>query len=166
MRPNLNFKDFEHLNEPLGSTGATFTAVITSTSTSLRRAYNLDESQLGLCFLANGGGCLLAAAINGPLLDRDYQVIAKQVELREASEESAHAVASRPRDLNNLLAFPIEHARLRSLRQSIFHEFGILLMSPTAMFVLLMVGSQIFYGWTIERRVHIAAPLLAQVLSL
>lgn len=96
---------------------------MTSTSTSLRRSYGLSTSQLGLCFLANGGGCLIGSVITGPLLNRDYRAITRKVELRRLETEATGTVAvktQRSLDVNNLLAFPIEHSRLRSLRALYF----------------------------------------------
>ncbi|GAA6014137.1 hypothetical protein JCM10207_006109 [Rhodosporidiobolus poonsookiae] len=118
-----------------------FYAVITSTSSSLQVAYGLSESELGLCYLATGVGMIGASACNGPRLNRDYRIIAKQ---HAASPEGQ--VASESKDLNDLGNFPIEHARLRGLPYS----------------CVMMLISTIIYGWTVDKRVHLSVPLICQ----
>ncbi|ORY88407.1 major facilitator superfamily domain-containing protein [Leucosporidium creatinivorum] len=116
---------------------ALFYCVITSTSTSFKATYHLSETKLGLCYLATGGGMILASAVNGPRLTRSYRAIAAE-EKRKAEEEG---VVADPAD------FPIDRARLEHL--------------PYAL--VLMLGSVIVYGWTVERAVHLAVPLVAQL---
>ena len=57
----------------------------------------------------------VASIINGPRMDKDYKIVARQV--AEASVPSDKTVDA-PKDHNDLAAFPIERARLRSLRMS------------------------------------------------
>jgi hypothetical protein len=85
--------------------------------------------RLGLCYLANGSGCLLASFCNGPRMTADYKAVKRQVE-RKRQEEGFSAEeeeAERNRDHNDLTTFPIEHARLRSLRMSSFALFRLYL---------------------------------------
>ncbi|GAA5828306.1 hypothetical protein JCM11251_006187 [Rhodosporidiobolus azoricus] len=126
-----------------------FYAIITSTSSSLKDKYNLSESALGLCYLSVGGGMIAASACNGPRLNCDYRIVtkrheAKKAELQEAEEEKEEKPAAL--DENDLRNFPIEKARLRSL--------------PYA--IILMLAVTITYGWTVEKRVHLAVPLICQ----
>lgn len=97
-----------------------FYCVTTSTGTVFQTTYNLSESELGLCFLANGVGCLLATFINGPRLTADYKHVARQVEQKRLAEGVSleEQEKQRKRDQNDLSTFPIEHARLRSMRAS------------------------------------------------
>ncbi|BGP14772.1 Kynureninase (L-kynurenine hydrolase) [Rhodosporidiobolus nylandii] len=125
-----------------------FYMIITSTSSSLKNQYNLSESAIGLCYLANGGGMIAASALNGPRLNRDYRVVAQQYEAQKEQERGAtgYEKEEEPVDVNELRDFPIERARLRSLPYSI----------------TLMVVSTIVYGWTVEKGVHISVPLICQ----
>ncbi|KAG0657448.1 hypothetical protein C6P46_006524 [Rhodotorula mucilaginosa] len=125
-----------------------FYTVTTSTGTTFKDTYHLSETELGLCFIANGAGCLLATFINGPRMTHDYKVVKRQVERRRADagfskEEEA---LERRKDLNDLSTFPIEHARLRS--------------EPYFFFVL--IASTITYGWVLDKGVHLSVPLIMQ----
>lgn len=124
-----------------------FYCVITSMASSLKTTYHLSETELGLAFLSNGGGCVVAALLNGPTLNRDYQTIASRMKAREADQDEAKASDDSPtRDVHNLSRFPIEHARLRSLPP----------------YVVVMLASCIIYGWTLGKAVHISVPLICQ----
>lgn len=98
------------------TTDTLFYCVITSTGTTFKDTYGLSEIQLGLCFLANGGGCLIASAINGPRMNRDYRIVKEQVDRGKVAKEEKGEKVEDSKDVNDLSAFPIEHARLRSLR--------------------------------------------------
>lgn len=53
---------------------AVFYGVIASISTLFTRTYPfLDETKIGLCFLAFGGGMAIGSTINGKLLDKWYE---------------------------------------------------------------------------------------------
>ncbi|ORY64748.1 major facilitator superfamily domain-containing protein [Leucosporidium creatinivorum] len=125
-----------------------FYTVTTSTSTSFKSTYHLSESEIGLCFLANGGGCLVASIFNGPRMNADYRKVAEQVEAARAAqkEETAANDDGKKRDLNDLSSFPIEHARLRSL----------------PVFFGLLIASTIIYGWVLDKGVHLSVPLIMQ----
>lgn len=53
--------------------------------------------------------------MNGPRLDKDYKVVTQQVSRGEVPSVRANE-KEQPKDHNDLAAFPIERARLRSLR--------------------------------------------------
>lgn len=117
-----------------------FYCVITSTSTSLQATYGLSETALGLCFIANGAGkrfvssfdrvapnaiyfyfigCIAASLMNGPRLNRDYRLVKEQLETERISAGGLEKSENRKRmESFDLTHFPIEHARLRSLRKS------------------------------------------------
>ncbi|KWU43702.1 MFS general substrate transporter, partial [Rhodotorula sp. JG-1b] len=125
-----------------------FYTVTTSTGTTFKDTYHLSETELGLCFIANGAGCLLATFINGPRMTHDYKVVKRQVERRraEAGFSKEEEALERKKDLNDLSTFPIEHARLRS--------------EPYFFFVL--IASTITYGWVLDKGVHLSVPLIMQ----
>ncbi|GAA5856146.1 hypothetical protein JCM9279_004925 [Rhodotorula babjevae] len=125
-----------------------FYCVTTSTGTLFQTTYNLNESELGLCFLANGVGCLLATFVNGPRLTADYKHVARQVEQKRLEEGVSieQQEQERKKDQNDLSTFPIEHARLRSLP---YFFFG-------------LVASTIVYGWVVDKGVHLSVPLIMQ----
>ncbi|KAG0701799.1 major facilitator superfamily domain-containing protein [Suillus ampliporus] len=123
---------------------AVFYAVITTISTIFAVKYLfLDEIDIGLCFLAVGGGMTFGTVLSGKVLDADYRRIkASLVKKAEADPEKR----VRPEDVTKEENFPIEKARLRTV--------------PiwTAIFVATCAG----YGWALERKVNIAIPLLLQ----
>ncbi|GAA5864994.1 hypothetical protein JCM3774_003932 [Rhodotorula dairenensis] len=125
-----------------------FYTVTTSTGTTFKDTYHLNETELGLCFIANGAGCLLATFINGPRMTHDYNVVKRQVERKrvEAGFSKEDEARERKKDLNDLSTFPIEHARLRS--------------EPYFFFVL--IASTITYGWVLDQGVHLSVPLIMQ----
>jgi MFS family permease len=125
-----------------------FYCVITSTSTSLQATYGLSQTALGLCFIANGAGklfalisrsrlckivisfpiritgCIVASIMNGPRLNRDYRVVTEQLEAARIAAGGVEKSENRKKmEANDLSNFPIEHARLRSLRSFFLHIF-------------------------------------------
>lgn len=105
--------------------------------------------------------------VNGPRMNGDYRTVARQVE-----EARATRGAEKKRDLNDLSSFPIERARLRSLRNllsaplCLCAEMALLTMHwSTAIFFFLLIACTIVYGWTLDRGIHLAAPLAMQFFS-
>ncbi|BFZ60270.1 hypothetical protein YB2330_001306 [Saitoella coloradoensis] len=111
--------------------------VTASTSVIFEDKYGLNETEVGLTFLANGMGCLVGSILQGRILDWDYRI----TKARWAREGGHHDNETEGED-----SFPIERARLRSLWW----------------LCLCFGGGCIAYGWTIEKRVHISAPLIFQ----
>ncbi|KAJ7162314.1 MFS general substrate transporter [Mycena filopes] len=110
---------------------AVFYGVNASISTIFHETYpQLNETQLGLCFLAIGGGMLVGSAGSGKLLDWDYQRVKRSILAQEKGMQDE--------------AFPIEQARLR------------LMPILVAFFVASCTG----YGWCIEKKVDLAGPLI------
>ncbi|GAA6060564.1 hypothetical protein JCM10212_006799 [Sporobolomyces blumeae] len=132
------------------ATYSLFYATTASTGSVFKSTYGLNETELGLCFIANGVGCLLASFVNAPRMTQDYKIVAKRVEERNKrlQEEGTFEtkVDDRKKDLNDLSAFPIEHARLRSLP---YYFTG-------------LICANIAYGWLVDRSVHLSAPLIMQ----
>ncbi|GAA5998425.1 MFS transporter [Rhodotorula paludigena] len=126
-----------------------FYTVTTSTGSVFKDTYGLNETELGLCFLANGVGCLLATFTGGPRMTADYKHVRQQVERKKLAEGISLEEQKRQQkgqDQNDLSAFPIEKARLRSMPY----------------FFFLLVAATIVYGWVVDRGVHISVPLIMQ----
>ncbi|GAA5961314.1 hypothetical protein JCM3765_004370 [Sporobolomyces pararoseus] len=130
------------------ATYSLFYAVTASTGTVFKDVYNLTETQLGLCYLANGIGCLAAAIINSRRSTYDYKYVEKrEKEKRDQAKAAGTFVEEeKVKDLNDVSRFPIERARLRSLPYY---------------FVALMCTC-ITYGWLVNSGVHLSAPLIMQ----
>ncbi|BGP25869.1 MFS transporter [Rhodotorula toruloides] len=125
-----------------------FYCVTTSTGTTFKATYHLNETELGLCFIANGVGCLAATFVNGPRMTHDYRVVQRQMERKreQAGAERVDQAKRRRKDQNDLSDFPIERARLRSMPY----------------FFVALVLSTIVYGWVLDKGVHLSAPLIMQ----
>ncbi|KUI53184.1 Quinidine resistance protein 2 [Cytospora mali] len=123
---------------------AIFSALGTSLATQMATVYSLDYFEAGLIYLPAGIGGLLAAVSTGKLLDRDYRVISRGLSRGPPSSEGLRLHAP-----NDLLSFPIEKARLRSI-------FPFLCIASTA---------TIGYGWALHTQIHIAVPLVLQFLT-
>ncbi|KAF8200049.1 major facilitator superfamily domain-containing protein [Mycena galopus ATCC 62051] len=110
-----------------------FYGVTASISTVFHDAYpQLNETDLGLCFLTLGGGLAAGSLFCGRLLNWDYQKLRRTL---QADDPAVVPVTD---------GFPIERARLR------------LLPACLALFVVSCVG----YGWCIDKRTNIAGPLI------
>ncbi|KAJ7252097.1 major facilitator superfamily domain-containing protein [Mycena haematopus] len=118
-----------------------FYGVTASIATVFHDAYpQLDETELGLCFLSVGGGMAVGSLFCGRLLDWDYQKLR-----RTLRDPTAGAGVERDDKAND--AFPIERARLR------------LLPAFLAVYTVSCIG----YGWCIDRRTSLAGPLILLV---
>ncbi|GAA5888534.1 hypothetical protein JCM6882_008988 [Rhodosporidiobolus microsporus] len=125
-----------------------FYCVITSTGTQFKDTYGLNETELGLCYIANGAGCIVASFVSGPRMTADYKIVKERVEKKRREEgfSAEEEEAERNKDQNDLSAFPIEHARLRSM----------------PVWLSAQVASTIVYGWLLDKGVHLSAPLIMQ----
>ena len=104
----------------------------------------LTEADVGLCFLAIGGGMLIGTWLSGKLIDSYYRKIRDDI-IRQARSNSERAIDP---NTENDTTFPIEKARLQVL--------------PLIMFVY--TACIIGYGWALESRATIAVPLIMQVI--
>ncbi|KAL6298706.1 MFS general substrate transporter [Sparassis latifolia] len=121
---------------------AVFYGVTTSISTLFSSTYPyLSETEIGLCFLAIGGGMLIGGVITGKLLDRDYRRYKEKMLL--ALEETGNE-KMRPEDVMKEENFPIERVRLH------------LMPYYLSLFVVTCIG----YGWCLDAKVSIAGPLI------
>lgn len=88
---------------------AVFYGVIASISTLFTRTYPfLNETKIGLCFLAIGVGMIVGSSVTGRVLDWEYQTIKTQVlQERRTDLETRDNPADVTKDEN----FPIEKVR-------------------------------------------------------
>jgi multidrug resistance protein len=95
--------------------------------------YSFNDLQIGLCYLPFGCGCTLASFINGRMLDRNYNRVARQIGF---TVDRKHG--------DDLRHFPIERARLEII------------------WPMLSVGLAcvLCYGWVLEQNANLAAPLV------
>lgn len=120
-----------------------FYAVTTTISTLFQSTYPfLNETDIGLCFLAIGGGTLIGSLVTGKFLDRDYKKLKEKI-AREVSTDPGTPAEQVVRDET----FPIEQARMR--------------MTPFHLIVYTVCCAG--YGWCLEKEVNIAAPLVLQI---
>ncbi|TGO34352.1 hypothetical protein BHYA_0201g00160 [Botrytis hyacinthi] len=100
-----------------------------------KEIYNFNDLQIGLCYIPFGSGCALASIINGKMLDRNYQKIARNIGFSIDRKRG-----------DNLRHFPIERARLEII------------------WPLLTMGLACYlcYGWVLEKNANLAAPLILQ----
>ncbi|KAF2452842.1 MFS general substrate transporter, partial [Lineolata rhizophorae] len=103
-------------------------------ATILADRYGLSELDIGLAFISNGAGSFVASLVMGKVMNRDYKVqLCKEAAAKaERGEEAPQEVEM------------IERARIRSL------------IAPTAG----LNASVIAFGWTLQYRVHLAAPII------
>ncbi|KAG9016063.1 hypothetical protein FRB90_003658 [Tulasnella sp. 427] len=121
---------------------------------------------MGLCFLPMGVGCLMSSVVTGKQLDVEYKRCrAKWEEERKArwmleggrrmggeGEKTVvdeEAVAVPPPSKEEELTFHVEKARLRW----------------SFLYTGLTVASCIGYGWTLDKRTHMAVPLAIQFVA-
>ncbi|KAF2087259.1 MFS general substrate transporter [Saccharata proteae CBS 121410] len=115
---------------------------ITSSTTQLfASAYNLNSLQIGLCFLANGIGAMGGSVVRGKLMDRSYRLQREKWQRRRTEEGG-----EKDYDDNDISTFNVERTRLKSLPYYYF----------------LNIGTTIAYGWFVQYRIHLAAPVIMQ----
>ncbi|KAK8081536.1 hypothetical protein PG996_000317 [Apiospora saccharicola] len=108
-----------------------------SLSTLFAEIYHVSGLVSGLTYLPFGVACAIAAFGTGKMLDWDYRHV--------ADKQGDVATSEKTRD-DNFGSFPIEHARLRSMKFSV------------ALCAFFILG----YGWSLQQRTHMAAPLVLQ----
>ena len=121
----------------VGGLGYTvFGCLAASLSAQMMDLYALNYLTGGLLYLPSGVGGIFAAYMTGRLLNRDYRAVA----LKHGFPVTKS---------NDIAAFPIEEARLRWV----------------FLFLTLTAGATIGYGWTLEKRTHMALPLVMQFVT-
>ncbi|KZT33040.1 MFS general substrate transporter [Sistotremastrum suecicum HHB10207 ss-3] len=132
---------------PNAITTAVYSSVVTTISILFQDTYPfLTQTDLGLCYLAVGGGCAIGAWVNGRLLDRAYRAAEREYEATKAqtvSDGEEHPTKS-PLERKLDPEFPLERARLKMIPANL------------AVFIACTIG----YGWCVEAAVHISAPLI------
>ncbi|CAO3667419.1 unnamed protein product [Umbelopsis ramanniana] len=115
---------------------AVFYCVLSSTSNLFATIYGLNEQQIGLCYIANGVGCILGGLTIGKVLDRDFRITAQK-----------HGYDSGKLSRGSLGPdFPIFEARLRSIWVPLFFFDAFI----------------IIYGFMLWRDVSLAGILVVQ----
>ncbi|KJR87362.1 MFS multidrug transporter [Sporothrix schenckii 1099-18] len=112
---------------------------ITAMSTLFASEYDLSETQIGLTFISNGIGSIVGTLIAGKLLDMDYRRVKNTAVAAEDGPEGGTVDSH----------VSLEKARLRLL----------------PIFATIQCGSLLMFGWTIDRHVHIAAPIVSTFIT-
>ncbi|KAM5354976.1 hypothetical protein ACJ41O_001622 [Fusarium nematophilum] len=109
---------------------------ITAMSSLFESKYGLSDTEIGLAFLANGGGSIIGTLVTGKVLDADYRRVKAKYEDRSDTESGMPNAG-----------FSLEKARLRLV----------------PFLALLQCISIAVFGWTIHypQRVHIAVPIVS-----
>ncbi|KAH8881085.1 major facilitator superfamily transporter [Thozetella sp. PMI_491] len=131
----LRQKDFAIILVCNGIYYTTYCCVQASISTLFIQIYNYQQLAAGLVYIPFGVGCFVGTAIWGQLMDRDFRMTAKRHGL-PSEKPASHVISD----------FPFEEARLRS----------------SWYMVILTAGVITGYGWILEARVHVSAPLIFQ----
>ncbi|KAH8908013.1 MFS general substrate transporter [Coniochaeta sp. PMI_546] len=122
----------------IGSAGIWYTiysCLQASLSSLFTKIYQVSGLVSGVSYLPFGIACAISAYGSGRVLDIDYRHTAARHNIRVKKQKD-----------HNLALFPIEEARLRSIKYSL------------AICCVLTIG----YGWALQREVHIAVPLVLQ----
>ncbi|KAK8040704.1 Major facilitator superfamily transporter [Apiospora marii] len=115
-----------------------YCCIHTSLSTSFVEVYHLDYLRAGFVYLPFGVGAIISTIVSGRWIDRDYRIVAQ-----------SHGLPINKVSGDDLLHFPIEEARLRSV------------FLP----ILVALISVVTYGWLVHHHVHMAGPLICLFLA-
>ncbi|XXH02169.1 hypothetical protein Hte_008537 [Hypoxylon texense] len=123
---------------------------ITAMSSLFEAKYGLDQTQIGLTFIANGAGSMIGTLVTGKILDKDYRRVKAQHEAR-STPDNMEAGDNLALSETGPEGFPLEKARLRLV----------------PVFSLAQCLSIILFGWTIQYpdRVHIAVPIVSTFIT-
>ncbi|THH19063.1 hypothetical protein EW146_g2038 [Bondarzewia mesenterica] len=125
---------------------AVFYGVTATISSLFEKDYPfLNQTDIGLCFLAIGGGMVFGSVFTGRFLDRDYAAIKNKM-IKQAQSDPEKKIDVK--DVTKDEYFPIEVARLRTMPVYVFA------------FVACIIG----YGWCLQAKVSIAGPLILQII--
>ena len=130
-----------------GTLYAVMYGVTASLSVIFEKVYpNLNQTEIGLCFIPIGLGMLIGSLLSGRVMDTYYKKIRDDL-IRQTRTDSEKDID--PKAIEKDPSFPIEKARLQIL--------------PLVVFVY--TACVIGYGWALQSRVTIAVPLLLQFIS-
>ncbi|OIW22476.1 MFS general substrate transporter [Coniochaeta ligniaria NRRL 30616] len=120
---------------------------ITAMSSLFEQGYRLNETQIGLTFIANGAGSMIGTLVTGRILDLDYRRVKSKHESRspQSDVETGNRLPSSTTSPEDY--FPLEKARLR--------------LVPVFSFIQCL--SIVLFGWTVQYpdHVHIAVPIVS-----
>lgn len=137
----------------MGFVYAAFYAVTATLSSLFSQHYSfLSETEIGLCFLAAGGGGALGTVFQGKVLDWQFRSVKKKFEEEKAARRAAGDIEEQKADPGHDGHdddFPIEEATLRT-------QF---------IYIFIFSAASIGYGWSIDKGASIAVPLVLQVIS-
>ena len=130
-----------------GTNFAVMYGVSASLSIIFERVYPyLNQTDIGLCFLAMGGGMFIGTSASGKFLNSHYRKVREDLtRTRIDSEKGVDPEALGEEDAS----FPIEKARLQVVPY----------------IVVVYAACIIGYGWSLQSRVSIAVPLILQSIS-
>lgn len=127
-----------------------FYGVTATLSELFLKAYpSLSESEIGVCFLAVGLGCAVGSYTNGKLLDLDFRRIKRTWEEKMRLEGRKDELINSGHTGRESKDFPFEYARLRTV----------------PLYVVGYAAALVGYGWSIQRKVDIACPLILQFIG-
>ncbi|KAG2123271.1 MFS general substrate transporter [Suillus clintonianus] len=120
---------------------AVFTAILATISSLFNKNYpQLSETDIGLCYLASGGGLALGAIFSGKLMDWDFRKTKEHLTRNFTPEKGISDGIIDEDD------FPIEATRLKRL----------------PLWMIMFCAACVGYGWCLQARTTIAAPLVLQ----
>jgi len=123
---------------------AIFYALIVTLSTLSKSTYpHLNETEIGLCYLALGSATITGGYVHGKILDRDYRLLKEKL-IRE--REAPTGAPAHSDDITNEENFPIEKVRMKRV--------------PVELFICVACCAS--YGWCLQHKVNLAAPLVLQ----
>ncbi|KAI6012499.1 major facilitator superfamily domain-containing protein [Pisolithus orientalis] len=123
---------------------ALFYAIIATISSIFQSTYSfLNETEIGLCFLASGFGTTIGGYVIGKILDRDCRLLKEKLALERMITTDTPGLREAVTHEEN---FPIEKARLKTI--------------PIQL--LICVTCCAGYGWCLHQKVNIAVPLVLQ----
>ncbi|KAF8307790.1 MFS general substrate transporter [Clavulina sp. PMI_390] len=154
----------------------TMFAILTSLSNVMQKSYNLSTSETGLtlhvtpfrvrsekvymmnltislCSLPIGFSMFISNVISGRVLDWEFRrmraKLAKQKQDDQETSSQNVVTATKKMDPNDLLEFPVEHARMRLL----------------PLYCIVSWSATIAYGWLLETKQPLVAPLIMQFIA-
>jgi hypothetical protein len=117
----------------------------TSQSSLFTTIYKLSPFEIGLTFIPSGIGCALGSVIGGQIVDMHYQYFVIKMKAM-AFSGGAGELGGVGKGCDD---FPIERARLRAV----------------PWYIAVEVTALVTYGWCLESRTPLVAPLVLQFIS-
>ncbi|KJA29580.1 hypothetical protein HYPSUDRAFT_174289 [Hypholoma sublateritium FD-334 SS-4] len=137
---------------------AVYYGVTATLSTLFIKTYPfLTETTIGLCYLAMGGGMIAGGSITGRLLDIEYRRFKEKAQAKLSDQ-------SETINLNREENFPLEKvsAVAISVVTCFYFYFQQARLRFVPIYIIIMTAAVAGYGWSIQRKVNIAVPLILQ----